>query len=439
MGLILEATPKGERVGLAFSGGLDTSAALHWMIKEGVEAYAYTADLGQPDERDLDEVRKRALELGAKGARVVDCREEIAHEGVLALTCGAFHVHSAGSYYFNTTPIGRAVTGLKLTRAMLEDDVHIWSDGSTYKGNDIERFYRYVLLANSSAKFYKPWLDTRFVAKLGGRDELSRFLEESGFTYKMSREMAYSTDANIWGATHEAKRVEFLHENFRIIEPIMSVPFWRAEVSILSEEVSIRFVEGMPVAINGREFSSLYELVHEANVIAGRHGLGTSDQVENRIIEVKSRGLYEAPGAALLFLAYERLLNCIHNQETIENYREFGVRLGKLLYYGRWFDPQALMLRDSIKRWVSHLVTGEVRVELRRGNDYTILSTEGPNLTYEPERLTMEVNRGQMFDSRDRIGQLTMTNLDILDSREKLQQYRQAGMLQDVGSKCLNQ
>ncbi len=425
---ILQSLPIGQKVGIAFSGGLDTSAALHWMRKKGAVPYAYTANLGQPDENDYDEIPRKALRYGAEAARLVDCRSQLVAEGIAALQCGAFHISTAGVTYFNTTPIGRAVTGTMLVAAMKEDDVNIWGDGSTYKGNDIERFYRYGLLTNPSLKIYKPWLDQQFIDELGGRAEMSAFMAASGFDYKMSAEKAYSTDSNLLGATHEAKDLEYLNSGIRIVQPIMGVPFWREDVVIRPEEVTIRFEEGQPVALNGQTFDSPVELMLEANRIGGRHGLGMSDQIENRIIEAKSRGIYEAPGMALLHIAYERLVTGIHNEDTIEQYRINGLRLGRLLYQGRWFDPQAIMLRETAQRWVARAITGEVTLELRRGNDYSLLNTESPNLTYHPERLTMEKGES-VFSPADRIGQLTMRNLDITDTRDKLANYSRVGLL----------
>jgi argininosuccinate synthase len=428
MATILQSIPAGQKVGIAFSGGLDTSAALRWMRNKGAIPYAYTANLGQPDEPDYDEIPRKAMLYGAEKARLVDCRAQLAAEGIAALQAGAFHVTTAGLTYFNTTPLGRAVTGTMLVAAMKEDDVHIWGDGSTYKGNDIERFYRYGLLTNPALKIYKPWLDQTFIDELGGRAEMSAFMQKEGFAYKMSAEKAYSTDSNMLGATHEAKDLEHLNSGMKIVQPIMGVAFWKDEVEVKREEVTVRFVEGRPVAINGVEYPSLVELLLEANRIGGRHGLGMSDQIENRIIEAKSRGIYEAPGLALLFIAYERLVTGIHNEDTIEQYRDHGRRLGRLLYQGRWFDPQAIMLRETAQRWVARAVTGEVTIELRRGNDYSILNTESPNLTYKPERLTMEKGESS-FSPADRIGQLTMRNLDIVDTREKLGIYTQVGLL----------
>ncbi|WP_119292123.1 argininosuccinate synthase [Azohydromonas sediminis] len=428
MATILQSLPACQKVGIAFSGGLDTSAALLWMRKKGAVPYAYTANLGQPDEPDYDAIPKRALAYGAERARLVDCRAQLVAEGIAALQCGAFHISTAGVTYFNTTPIGRAVTGTMLVAAMREDDVHIWGDGSTYKGNDIERFYRYGLLANPALKIYKPWLDQTFIDELGGRKEMSEFLIAHGFDYKMSVEKAYSTDSNLLGATHEAKDLERLDSGIQIVQPIMGVAFWRDDVDVKRETVTVRFDEGCPVALNGQTFDDPVSLMLEANRIGGRHGLGMSDQIENRIIEAKSRGIYEAPGMALLFIAYERLVTGIHNEDTIEQYRDNGRKLGRLLYQGRWFDPQAIMLREAAQRWVARAITGEVTLELRRGNDYSILNTESPNLTYHPERLTMEKGES-MFTPADRIGQLTMRNLDIVDTRDKLGIYARAGLL----------
>jgi argininosuccinate synthase len=426
---VLSSLPVGERVGIAFSGGLDTSAAVAWMREKGALPFAYTANLGQPDEPDLDGVPDRAKQYGAEGARLIDCRTELVHEGLVALQCGAFHITTAGKTYFNTTPLGRAVTGTLLVRAMKEDNVDIWGDGSTYKGNDIERFYRYGLLANPNLRIYKPWLDADFVREMGGRSEMSAFLAAKKLPYRDSAEKAYSTDANIWGATHEAKTLEELSTSMHIVAPIMGVAHYDEKVKIRTEDVVVRFKEGWPVALNGKEFDSQTELVNEANIIGGRHGLGMSDQIENRIIEAKSRGIYEAPGLALLHIAYERLVTAIHNENTIENYRQMGRRLGRLLYEGRWFDPQSLMLREPLMNWVGSLITGEVTIQLRRGDDYSILNTSGPHLTYAPERLSMERVEDAAFGPLDRIGQLTMRNLDIQDTRAKIDEYRAAGTL----------
>ena len=428
MATILQSVPAGHKVGIAFSGGLDTSAALHWMRHKGAVPYAYTANLGQPDEPDYDDIPRKALLYGAERARLIDCRSELVAEGIAALQSGAFHISTAGITYFNTTPIGRAVTGTMLVIAMKADDVHIWGDGSTFKGNDIERFYRYGLLANPALRIYKPWLDQQFIDELGGRKEMSEYMQRAGFAYKMSTEKAYSTDSNILGATHEAKDLERLDTGMTIVAPIMGVAFWRDDVPVKAETVTVRFEEGQPVALNGREFASAVALMTEANVIGGRHGLGMSDQIENRIIEAKSRGIYEAPGMALLFIAYERLVTGIHNEDTIEQYRHNGRELGRLLYQGRWFDPQAMMRRETAQRWVARAVTGDVTLELRRGNDYSILDTTSPNLTYKPERLTMEKGESA-FTPQDRIGQLTMRNLDISDTREKLLTYAKSGLL----------
>ncbi|MBU3747294.1 MAG: argininosuccinate synthase [Burkholderiaceae bacterium] len=425
---ILPSLPQAQRVGIAFSGGLDTSAAVHWMKSNGALPCAYTANLGQPDESDYDDIPRKALAYGAEIARLVDCRAQLAAEGLAAIQSAAFHISTAGNTYFNTTPLGRAVTSTALVVAMMQDEVNIWADGSTFKGNDIERFYRYGLLVNPKLKVYKPWLDQRFIDELGGRKEMSEYLIAHGFDYKMSVEKAYSTDSNLLGATHEAKDLEFLHQGIRIVNPIMGVAFWRDDVQIKAEEVSVRFEDGIPTHLNGNAFNDLVALFEEANRIGGRHGLGMSDQIENRIIEAKSRGIYEAPGMALLHIAYERLVSGIHNEDTIEQYRSNGRRLGKLLYHGRWFDPQSLMLRETAQRWVARAITGEVFIELRRGNDYSILDTQSPHLTYHPERLTMEKGQGA-FTPADRIGQLSMRDLDIADSREKLGIYSRVGLL----------
>ncbi len=413
MATILQTLPAGQKVGIAFSGGLDTSAALAWMREKGAIPYAYTANLGQPDEADYEAIPRKAKQYGAEKAVLVECRPQLVAEGIAAIQCGAFHISTGGSTYFNTTPLGRAVTGTMLVVAMKEDDVHIWGDGSTFKGNDIERFYRYGLIANPNLRIYKPWLDQRFIR---------------GFDYKMSAEKAYSTDSNILGATHEAKDLEFLDKGIGIVNPIMGVAFWREEVTVRPETVTVAFEEGRPVSLNGQEYRDAVALFTEANAIGGRHGLGMSDQIENRIIEAKSRGIYEAPGMALLHLAYERLVTGIHNEDTIEQYRSSGRRLGRLLYQGRWFDPQAMMLREAAQRWIARAVTGEVTMELRRGNDCSLLDTKSPNLTYKPERLTMEKGEA-FFTPADRIGQLTMRNLDIVDTRDKLRVYSDAGLI----------
>lgn len=436
---ILQNLPKGQKVGIAFSGGLDTSAALLWMRQKGAVPYAYTANLGQPDEDDYNAIPKKAMAYGAENARLIDCRSQLAHEGIAAIQCGAFHISTGGIPYFNTTPLGRAVTGTMLVAAMKEDDVNIWGDGSTFKGNDIERFYRYGLLTNPNLKIYKPWLDVQFIEELGGRLEMSQFLIENGFDYKMSVEKAYSTDSNMLGATHEAKDLEQLSTGMKIVKPIMGVAFWDDNVEIKPETVTVTFEEGVPVALNGKYFDNAVDIILEANRIGGRHGLGMSDQIENRIIEAKSRGIYEAPGMALLHIAYERLVTGIHNEDTIEQYRINGIRLGRLLYQGRWFDPQALMLRETAQRWVAKAVTGTVTLELRRGNDFTILNTESPNLTYEAERLSMEKVEDAPFDPIDRIGQLTMRNLDVSDTRGKLGIYAQTGLLNAVKDSVLPQ
>ena len=439
MSKVLQSLPVGERVGIAFSGGLDTSVAVAWMRDKGAVPYTYTGDLGQYDEDDIASIPGRALQYGAEASRLIDCKPLLVEEGLVALSCGAFHIRSGGRTYFNTTPIGRAVTGTLLVRAMKEDGVDIWGDGSTYKGNDIERFYRYGLLANPALRIYKPWLDADFVTELGGRKEMSEWLVAHDFPYRDSVEKAYSTDANIWGATHEAKTLEHLDVSLEIVDPIMGVRFWDPAVEIATEDVTISFEAGRPVAINGVEFADAVALVQEANAIGGRHGLGMSDQIENRIIEAKSRGIYEAPGMALLHIAYERLVTGIHNEDTIEQYRLNGLKLGRLLYQGRWFDPQAIMLRETAQRWVARAVTGTVTLELRRGNDYSILNTESPNLTYAPERLSMEKVEDAPFSPLDRIGQLTMRNLDIVDTRDKLGVYSRAGLLSLGGNAALAQ
>lgn len=429
MSKVLSSLPVGQKVGIAFSGGLDTSVAVAWMKSKGAKPCTYTADLGQYDEPNIETIPDRAKEYGAEIARLIDCKSTLVEEGLTALACGAFHIRTAGRSYFNTTPLGRAVTGTLLVRAMLADDVLIWGDGSTYKGNDIERFYRYGLLANPKLKIYKPWLDTAFVGELGGRKEMSQWLTEHKLPYRDSVEKAYSTDANILGATHEAKSLEDLDSNIEIVQPIMGVKFWDPSVKIETEDITIDFAKGRPVSINGKNFSDSVSLIREANLIGGRHGLGMSDQIENRIIEAKSRGIYEAPGLALLFIAYERLVSAIHNEDTIATYHEQGRRLGRLLYEGRWFDPQALMLRQSITSWVASAVSGTVKIRLRRGEDYSIINTQGPNFSYSPEKLSMEKTEEAAFGPADRIGQLTMRNLDIADTRSKLELYASQGQL----------
>jgi argininosuccinate synthase len=430
MSKVLASLPVGEKVGIAFSGGLDTSVAVAWMKEKGAIPYAYTADLGQYDEDDIQSIPSRAAEYGAALGRLIDCRESLAEEGLAAIACGAFHIRTGGKVYFNTTPLGRVVTGTLLVRAMREDGVEIWGDGSTYKGNDIERFYRYGLLANPNLRIYKPWLDADFVSELGGRHEMSEWLQERKLPYRASKEKAYSTDANMLGATHEAKSLEFLNTSYEIVEPIMGVKFWDDSVKIDTEDVSIKFVQGRPVAINGESLPAAADVIMKANEIGGRHGLGMSDQIENRIIEAKSRGIYEAPGMALLHIAYERLLSAIHNEDTIANYHQEGRRMGRLLYEGRWLDPQTLMLRESLMKWVASAVNGTVTIRLRRGDDYTILSTEGDGFSYHPEKLSMERTEDAAFGPTDRIGQLTMRNLDIQDTRQKLDLYRKQGQIQ---------
>ncbi|CAB4594958.1 unannotated protein [freshwater metagenome] len=429
MSKVLASLPIGEKVGIAFSGGLDTSVAVAWMRAKGAVPCTYTADLGQYDESDIESVPVRAKEYGAEISRLLDCKTPLVEEGLAAIACGAFHIRGGGKQYFNTTPLGRAVTGTLLVRAMLNDGVEIWGDGSTYKGNDIERFYRYGLLANPNLRIYKPWLDADFVRELGGRKEMSEWLVSHGLPYRDSTEKAYSTDANILGATHEAKNLEQLDASIEIVSPIMGVKFWDSTVNIPSEDVRIQFVQGRPVAINGKDFTDVVALMQEANAIGGRHGLGMADQIENRIIEAKSRGIYEAPGMALLFIAYERLISAIHNEDTIANYHAEGRRLGRLLYEGRWLDPQSLMLRESLTRWVASAVTGEVTLRLRRGDDYSVINTTGPALSYHPDKLSMERTEDSAFGPTDRIGQLTMRNLDIADTRAKLEMYREQGQL----------
>ena len=428
-GKVLASLPAGEKVGIAFSGGLDTSVAVAWMREKGALPCTYTADLGQYDEGNIEGIPGRAKDYGAEIARLVDCKESLVEEGFAAIACGAFHIRTGGRAYFNTTPLGRAVTGTLLVRAMLSDGVSIWGDGSTYKGNDIERFYRYGLLANPQLRIYKPWLDQDFVRELGGRKEMSEWLAARKLPYRDSAEKAYSTDANILGATHEAKKLEELSSSIELVDPIMGVKFWDSSVTIASEDVKITFKQGRPVAINGQDFSDSVALMKEANAIGGRHGLGMSDQIENRIIEAKSRGIYEAPGMALLFVAYERLLSAIHNEDTIASYHAEGRRLGRLLYEGRWLDPQSLMLRESLTRWVASAVTGEVTLRLRRGDDYSIIDTRGESFSYHPEKLSMERTDSAAFGPTDRIGQLTMRNLDIADTRSKLELYRTQGQI----------
>jgi argininosuccinate synthase len=426
---VLSSLPVGEKVGIAFSGGLDTSVAVAWMRENGAIPFAYTADLGQYDETDIGSIPDRAIEYGAEAGRLIDCRQSLAEEGLTAIACGAFHIRTGGKAYFNTTPLGRVVTGTLLVRAMREDGVEIWGDGSTYKGNDIERFYRYGLLANPNLRVYKPWLDERFVSELGGRQEMSEWLLARDLPYRASTEKAYSTDANMLGATHEAKSLENLDTSYEIVEPIMGVKFWDPSVKIESEDVTISFKQGRPVAINGKEFKDAVGLMMEANTIGGRHGIGMSDQIENRIIEAKSRGIYEAPGMALIFAAYERLLSAIHNEDTIASYHAEGRRMGRLLYEGRWLDPQTLMLRESLTKWVASAVTGSVTLRLRRGDDYSIMDTRGEGFSYHPEKLSMERTEDAAFGPTDRIGQLTMRNLDIEDTRSKLDMYRKQGQL----------
>jgi argininosuccinate synthase len=427
---VLASLPVGEKVGIAFSGGLDTSVAVAWMREKGAVPFAYTANLGQYDEDDIDSIPSRAKLYGAEEGRLVDCRNSLAEEGLAAIACGAFHIRTGGKVYFNTTPLGRVVTGTMLVRAMHQDGVEIWGDGSTYKGNDIERFYRYGLLANPNLRIYKPWLDQDFVTELGGRHEMSEWLLERDLPYRASVEKAYSTDANMLGATHEAKTLEELNTSYEIVEPIMGVKFWDPSVEIATEDVKITFRQGRPVAINGESLENAVDIIMKANEIGGRHGLGMSDQIENRIIEAKSRGIYEAPGMALLHIAYERLISAVHNEDTVAAYHAEGRRMGRLLYEGRWLDPQTLMLRESLTKWVASAINGSVTLRLRRGDDYTIINTEGENFSYHPEKLSMERTEDAAFGPGDRIGQLTMRNLDIADTRQKLDMYRKQGQIE---------
>jgi argininosuccinate synthase len=429
---VLASLPIGEKVGIAFSGGLDTSVAVAWMREKGAIPHAYTANLGQYDEDDVDSLPNRATVYGAEAGRLVDCRQSLAEEGLAAIACGAFHIRTGGKTYFNTTPLGRVVTGTLLVRAMRDDGVEIWGDGSTYKGNDIERFYRYGLLANPNLRIYKPWLDDNFVSELGGRNEMSEWLTARKLPYRASQEKAYSTDANMLGATHEAKTLEHLDTSYETVEPIMGVKFWDPTVAIEPEDVTVTFRQGRPIAINDKDFSNdAVGVIMTANDIGGRHGLGMSDHIENRIIEAKSRGIYEAPGMALLHIAYERLLSAIHNEDTMAAYATEGRRMGRLLYEGRWLDPQTLMLRESLTKWVASAVSGSVTLRLRRGDDYTIVNTEGDGFSYHPEKLSMERTEDAAFGPSDRIGQLTMRNLDIQDTRAKLDLYRRQGQIDD--------
>jgi argininosuccinate synthase len=430
MSKVLASLPVGEKVGIAFSGGLDTSVAVAWMREKGAIPFAYTANLGQYDEDDIESIPARAAEYGAEAGRLVDCRQSLVEEALAAIACGAFHIRTGGKTYFNTTPLGRVVTGTLLVRAMQQDGVEIWGDGSTYKGNDIERFYRYGLLANPNLRIYKPWLDAQFVDELGGRHEMSEWLLVRKLPYRASAEKAYSTDANMLGATHEAKILENLDTSYETVEPIMGVKFWDESLRIESEDVTIKFVQGRPVAINGEDFKDAVDLLYKANEIGGRHGIGMSDQIENRIIEAKSRGIYEAPGMALLHIAHERLISAIHNEDTIAAYHAEGRRMGRLLYEGRWLDPQTLMLRESLTKWVASAVNGSVTIRLRRGDDYTIVDTRGEGFSYHPEKLSMERTEDAAFGPADRIGQLTMRNLDIMDTRSKLDLYRKQGQIE---------
>ncbi len=412
--------PQGTKLGIAYSGGLDTRCAVAWLARQGLEVHAYTADLAQPDEKDPAEIPPSALTHGAKAARLVDCREAMVREGLVAIQCGAFHLSSGGKKYFNTTPLGRAVTTTAIVRAMREDGVHVFGDGSTHKGNDIQRFYRYGILVDPELKIYKPWLDKRFVDAFGGRKEMSEYLASIGMPYRMGADKAYSTDANVLGATHEAKDLEHLEVSMKIVEPIMGVAFWKPEVAIAPEEVAVTFEAGQPVALNGRRYDSALELFLDCNRIGGRHGLGMSDQIENRVIDAKSRGIYEAPGMALLHLVYERLLSAIHNENTLDQYFSLGRRLGRLLYEGRWYDPECLLLKDALTRWIAPSVSGTVTLELRRGDDYTIVRTEAAHMAYAPDKLSMERVEDAPFTPEDRIGALELQNLNVGDNRALL-------------------
>ncbi len=412
--------PKGTAIGIAFSGGLDTRCAVAWMSEQGMAVHAYTADLAQPDEANPADIPPIAMQHGAVKARLIDCREAMVREGIAAIQCGAFHLSSGGKKYFNTTPLGRAVTTTAIVRAMREDGVHVFGDGTTHKGNDIQRFYRYGILVDPDLRIYKPWLDQAFVTAFGGRKEMSEYLERRALPYKMGTEKAYSTDANVLGATHEAKDLERLDTGMRIVNPIMGVAHWRPEVPVAAEEITVVFEQGLPVELNGQRFGSPYELFLEANRIGGRHGLGMSDQIENRVIDAKSRGIYEAPGMALLHLAYERLLSAIHNENTLDLYFTMGRRLGRLLYEGKWFDPEAMMLRDGLTRWIAPSITGSVTVELRRGDDWTLLDTKAQYMSYAPHKLSMERVEDPAFTPEDRIGALELQNLSVSDNRSLL-------------------
>jgi argininosuccinate synthase len=411
--------PRGTRIGIAFSGGLDTRTAVAWMSRQGLEVFAYTADLAQPDEKNVADIPPLATSHGARAACLVDCREAMVREGVTAIQCGAFHLSTGGRRYFNTTPLGRAVTTTAIIRAMRHDDVHVFSDGSTHKGNDIQRFFRYGVLVNPALTIYKPWLDRAFVEAFGGRKEMSQYLESIGKPYGMATEKAYSTDANVLGATHEAKDLERLDVSMRIVEPIMGVAHWKKETQVEPEDVTVELSRGVPVAVNGARHGSLFETFVALNAAGGRHGLGMSDQIENRVIDAKSRGIYEAPGMALLHLVYERLLSAVHNENTTDLYATMGRRLGRLLYEGRWFDPEALMLKEALTRWVAPAVTGTVTVELRRGDDYTIVDTKAARSAYDPHKLSMEKTESA-FSPEDRIGALEMQSLGVMDNRELL-------------------
>ncbi len=419
--------PEGTPIGLAFSGGLDTRAAVAWMSRRGLDVRCYTADLAQPDEDDPTAIPPIALAHGAGTARLIDCRQRLVQEGLDAVRCAAFHLRTAGRTYFNTTPLGRAVTTTAIVGAMTDDDVRVFGDGSTHKGNDIQRFYRYGVLVSPTLEIYKPWLDPAFNAELGGRAEMSAYLESIGLAYPARPEQAYSTDANCLGATHEAKDLEHLDVGIDIIEPLMGVAHWRPDVHVEAERVTVTVEHGLPVAVDGRRFADPVELFLALNAVGGRHGLGMSDQIENRVIGAKSRGIYEAPGMALTQLVYERLVSAVHNEETTDLLATLGRRLGRLLYEGRWYDPEALMLRDALIRWVADPVSGEVTVELRRGDDMSYVATEAELSAYDPAALSMERVADPAFGPEDRIGALTMLDLGIADARRLTERYTDLG------------
>ena len=426
MSRIFKSLPEpGTKLGIAFSGGLDTRCAVAWLSRKGMKVYAYTADLAQPDEKDPAAIPPIATQHGAVAAKLVDCREALAREGVIAIQCGAFHLSTGGKKYFNTTPLGRAITATAIIRAMRDDGVDVFGDGSTHKGNDIQRFYRYGILTNPALKIYKPWLDQEFVDAFGGRKEMSEYLVSVGLPYTMSTEKAYSTDANVLGATHEAKDLEYLDKGMSLVEPIMGVAHYR-DAKIEAERVKVTFERGVPSALNGKKLERMIDVILEANRIGGRHGLGMSDQIENRVIDAKSRGIYEAPGMALLHVAYERLLSAIHNENTIELYATLGRRLGRLLYEGKWFDPEAMLVKDALTRWIAPSVSGTVELELRRGDDYSIMSTQADYMAYAPEKLSMEKVADSAFAPSDRIGALEMQTLPVTDNRSFLEHHLEA-------------